>query len=199
MKLFDAHRLAYVLGTPLTTHLTLHWVHTPYRDDRSAHAELTKVMKRLRDWCDHRNIPFRFVWVFENLETSAKRLHTHILLHIPASFSAEFAAHADANGFLPAAYSPAACKVSRASKANAKEHATSSGLIRYILKGIDPNTNEALMDFMDFLKAREDGQGKVFGRRYGVCRHLNRAAQDATPDFHPLLTDFTAKIAAKGV
>jgi hypothetical protein len=174
----NAAAFAEYLGRPLNGHLIATWRHSTCFSglDGDWTRLQTQLLDRLTRWLSARGVVTAFVWVRERSRGMGR--HTHVLAHLgprPKTLSN------DLETYLTNTLSfddPAGIKISYG-RFGAKTPSMRAGLLRYILKGIDPKAfrysglgaeTENIADFLGFQYRGRQGTVKI--KRCGVSQNI---------------------------
>lgn len=195
LKLYKAVALANLQGHVLDTFTTIAWSTLGYVQDRAVDVEHRHFMEVFRHWCDDNDIPCAAIWTKERGDKHG--LHSHILACVPDHLQTAYRVWAKGalerrtgQALLRPIWNQATPKVStlhisdpkggRADWENQWEvfHYMTKGIYEAHLAKILKASHSSYLG-VEFRKARIAAQGAVDGKRCGVTRNLDLAAQTA--------------------
>jgi hypothetical protein len=162
---------------PLNRHTTVHFDAAGIDDPVSA---LRAYMKLARDWLRTQGATFSYIWVRESGDQKGE--HAHILMHVPATLSSQFARRERGWRKLIGA-KPAAGAFRSTPVGRSYRHAEMgiqygqtyrdalNGAVAYLVKGADPRAIKLLK-----LERIEVG-GTLYGKRSGTSENIGRSAR----------------------
>lgn len=175
----EAAVFAVRIGLSLNRHITIHWAMAGVGDDRAA-AATARFLKLASDWLDKRGHRFAWVWVREN--GARKRSHVHILAHVPAGLGFGRMQRRWLRQVTGAPYRAKTIRTKRiAGRANAATAAPAAywqnlgNCVEYLLKGVSPETAQALG-----LERVKPG-GRITGKRVSWSQNIGAAARAKFP------------------
>ncbi len=171
----EADTFARKLGFHLNTFLTVTWSLTHFGDvsfdTEKAPAILKEFRRRVAQWLKARKVHLFWIYVHEN---RGLNFHTHIMLHIPPVFAAEFEAMA---ARLAGSISESAVDVQPRNRPGNFQNR-----LDYMCKGTDPVTARQLR-----LGPTSD-QGEIECKRCGWSENLGQRAR-MKPGFHAMQSE----------
>ncbi len=135
-----------------------------------------RFLKQLSDWLGRRcGFPAHFVWILENPpfdEKGLPGLHLHLICHVPISLRRQFRSRLKI-WLVTSGGRKGAHALNRKAVRHSKPHSEQEdyitsglwGLVRYLLKGIDP-------DVAPKFGVRPVNQGVISGKRLGYSEAL---------------------------
>ncbi len=160
-KLFTASEKAYALGCPLNRFFTIHF--DDFAEDKKPQKFVTGILEHSRKWLQRRGFPVSYVYVLE--KGKYKGLHAHILIHIPPKNQIKY--KKALKRWLPFECPKTRMVVKTVQYPHYGDlHPLNGiyGILRYICKGIDPETPARGI--------RPKYQGEIYGQRYGISKAL---------------------------
>jgi hypothetical protein len=142
----------------LSQHLTIRWPKNAWSPQKRR-----RLFELLRKWVNRAGVPFTAIWVVETGRLSEDvNPHAHMLVHLPdnlAEACAEFVRERMETDTPDVKIGPV----------------NDYGLLRYVLKGVDPTGYERFA----VRKEHQDAEGPVAGLRCGTSRNIGRAEREA--------------------
>jgi hypothetical protein len=156
-NLLNAFQFAKSQGFPLNLAVTVQWALAP-SPDRPLLRQ-AKLLERAAKWGHRRKIPLVYLWVMERV--AGAQPHSHIMLHMPTEYRAEFRHMLRYAWIVP---SPPARLVRCQALPNPQ------GKLQYLLKGSETAVAEAL-------GFAPKPQGFICGKRCGTSESVGKKAR----------------------
>lgn len=159
---------------------------------------ISHYLKLAGQWLADRDTPPTFIWIIE--QACGTGLHVHLLLHCPAMLVTEFEYHARSRWLSTAEIDPGrgvrkcvpigprGFDGKGASEADKKLYRNKlGGLLRYLLKSLDPEEPSSLDDHLpkssrrsaaNILKVRVEYCSAIYGRRCSRSQNIGRSARE---------------------
>lgn len=171
-NLLASYDHAQEIGSPLNTHITIHWAGTAQVAARVP-ERIRKLLERMRHWLERRSVSCYYVWA---QEPSKKRLensdipHLHLMVHVPHIYRSSF--EAMMSEWVGGVLHDNTLKFTDIGSNDWRQRT-------YLVKGVNPKTKDADLRGIIQEKGRKakEARGPVEGKRCGVSRNLDRAAR----------------------
>jgi hypothetical protein len=158
------------IGVPLNRHITISWwtASVPGRE-RDAQLEVLQLASK---WLNYHGVVPAYVWVIEN--GPLLRHHSHILIHVPDRLAQAF--RKMMNRWVKRVggdpHTGGAIKMTKDTHDRSNYHKSIRDLLRYMLKGAEPQVAQLLGIEADYEKA-----GIIAGKRCGTSQNLGPKAR----------------------
>lgn len=173
--LINAFAFAESTGRPLNAHLTVTWRHASGYCEDKLPAMQTRLLDRVTRFLRRHAISTSYIWVRERV--SGQGLHTHVLLHlgpIPGRIAAKLKPFIHESLILAPGGACITCPPYGAGSARMRV-----GLLKYLLKGLDPAAFKFLgwggekLNVGEELGIEDYGpQGRISAKRCGFSQNL---------------------------
>lgn len=152
------------IGCPLNTHVTIHWVGTVDMASRVP-DRIQRLIERLRHWLRRREAEICHVWAqepskrrFENSDVP----HLHMLIHIPPEHRLAF--DVQIREWVGGVSDDRAIKIESVIARTWRWQ-------NYLLKGVNPNTRDEMLQKLSGHKKAREARGPVEGKRCGISQN----------------------------
>jgi hypothetical protein len=188
-KVYSAVAFSNRQGVVLNVHLTIVWSTVRPGEDALFAGFLQRFQELARKWCIERQLPFHGIYCWEN--GTRNGLHSHILMHVPRLYADHFRRWADKAIKTTTGKAPVVKKRSDKKPSTLRivhrretEIRTQWHLFRYLMKGVwlqagfrNRRENCKPYKYLGLFKIAPRAQGLVTGKRVGVFRAIDDAAQ----------------------
>jgi hypothetical protein len=163
-NLLAAFDHAAAIGSPLNTHVTVHWAATA---EMAAHVpdRLQHLIERMRHWLHRREIPVCHIWVQEPSKRRNENTdvpHFHMLVHVPHLWRSAF------DGMLPEWVGGLGSDNAVRIEGVQAQHWRWRD---YLPKGVNPRTRDEELLRIAKHKRAANARGPVEGKRCGFSQN----------------------------